>query len=116
MRIVDSFKKRLIEAIEESGMSQVDVAAKSNISKSLLNKYIKGVSQAGNHKLLSLARTLGVSPVWLMGYDVDKRKVDVDPEFSEEKKKLISQIIALCEQADESNLKTIIKIIKSMVE
>lgn len=116
MKIVDSFKNRLIEAVEESGMSQVEIAAKANISKSLLNKYIKGVNQAGNHKLLSLARALRVSPVWLMGYDVDKRKVDVDPEFSEEKKKLISQIISLCEQADEANLKTILKIIKSMVD
>lgn len=70
MEKISTFKDRLHEAIVVSGLQQVVVAERAGISKSLLNKYLKGVSEAGNHKLYFLSQALNVSPVWLMGYDV----------------------------------------------
>lgn len=70
MKKVTTFSSRLNEAILSSRLQQIEVANLSGISKSLLNKYLKGKSEAGNDKLYKLANALNVSPVWLMGYDV----------------------------------------------
>mgnify|MGYP003298325557 CR=1 FL=1 len=76
MEKISTFKDRLHEAIVVSGLQQVVVAERAGISKSLLNKYLKGVSEAGNNKLYSLSQALNVSPVWLMGYDVPMFKTE----------------------------------------
>lgn len=73
MELVAKFKDRLLEAINNKGVRQIDIAEQSGISKSLLNKYLKGISNPGANKLESLSISLGVSPVWLMGYDVPMR-------------------------------------------
>lgn len=72
MKRISSFASRLNESMQYSGMKQYELSQKSGISKSLLNKYIKGVSLAGNDKLYVLSEILCVSPVWLMGYDVPR--------------------------------------------
>lgn len=67
---IDSFANRLKQGMNQKGMKQVDLANKTNIDKSLINKYIKGVAEAGNDNLPAIAEALNVSEVWLMGYDV----------------------------------------------
>ena len=115
MEKVDNFRNRLRQSIIDSGMSQIEVANKAGISKSLLNKYLKGVSEAGNHKLLLLANALGVNPVWLMGYDVDKYKIPEAPSKDNERNDLIRQIENTCKLANIDDLKTFLRIIKSIV-
>lgn len=115
MKKVDNFRNRLEQSIKDSGMNQIEVATKSGISKSLLNKYLKGVSEAGNHKLLLLATALGVNPVWLMGYDVDKYKIPDTPSEDNERNDLIKQIENTCRIASIEDLKTFLRIIKSIV-
>lgn len=83
MDLNSNFRVRLREAIDYSGLQQVEVAKLSGISKSLLNKYLKGISEAGNDKLLVLGKALNVSPVWLMGYDVPMRENINDSDESE---------------------------------
>lgn len=96
MKKTSTFKERLYEAILYSGLQQVVVAERAGISKSLLNKYLKGVSEAGNDKLYSLSQALNVSPVWLMGYDVPKDRED-DLILQDEKDKINSFISSLGE-------------------
>lgn len=116
MKKVDEFKNRLKQSILESQLSQKDIADKAGISTSLLNKYLKGVSEAGNHKLLLLANALGVNPVWLMGYDVDKYEIPDSSHPNDEKRELMQRINNYCSKASNEELKTILKIIKSIVE
>ena len=73
MKKITTFSERLKEALASSGLRQIDLANMTGISKSLLNKYIGGITEAGNDKLYILASALNVNPVWLMGYDVEKR-------------------------------------------
>ena len=75
MQKVELFSNRLYIAIKESGLSQTKVAELTGISRSLLNKYIKGVNGAGNLKIQQIAKILNVNPVWLMGYDVSKAPI-----------------------------------------
>lgn len=81
----DSFSNRLKLAMQKNCFKQIDVVNRSEnkIDKSLLNKYLNGVSEAGNDKLSILADVLNVNEVWLMGYDVPMNQM----AFKEDKTK-----------------------------
>lgn len=116
MKKIAQFKDRLYESIIEENLSQKEVAEKAGISTSLLNKYLKGISEAGNNKLFLIAKALNVNPVWLMGYDVDKYDVPEALHITEERRELIQKIEAICHNATDDELKLILRIIKSMIE
>ena len=66
----DTFANRLNKAMELNNFKQIDLVNKTKIDKTLINKYLNGVSEAGSDKLSILGRALNVNEVWLMGYDV----------------------------------------------
>lgn len=66
----DSFTNRLNKAMNLRNIKQIELSNATKIDKSLINKYIKGVAEAGNDNLPILASVLDVDEVWLMGYDV----------------------------------------------
>lgn len=70
MNLVDSFQNRLKHAMEINNMKQVDLVEKSGLDKTLINKYLAGISNARQKNLTVLADVLNVNEVWLMGYDV----------------------------------------------
>ena len=70
MQIVDSFQNRLKEAMDYRNIKQVDLVEKTKLDKTLINKYLSGVSNAKQRKLTILAEALNVNEVWLLGYDV----------------------------------------------
>lgn len=70
---------RLQQIMSERNLKQVDVISLSKVhqkelgvklGKSALSQYINGKSTPDQEKLVLLARTLGVSEAWLMGYDI----------------------------------------------
>ena len=74
---------RLQQVMGERKLKQVDVISLSKVhqkelgvklGKSALSQYINGKSTPDQEKLVLLARTLGVSEAWLMGYDVPMTK------------------------------------------
>ena len=67
----DTFANRLKKALDYNNMKPVELARKTNINKSLISSYLSGVCKAKQDKLDLIAKTLGVSEAWLMGYDVD---------------------------------------------
>lgn len=70
MQIVDTFQNRLKKIMEIRNIKQVDLVEKTKLDKTLINKYLAGVSNARQQKLTVLADALDVNEVWLMGYDV----------------------------------------------
>lgn len=69
---------RLRQIMSERNLKQVDIISLSKahqkelgvkLGKSALSQYINGKSTPDQEKLVLLARTLGVSEAWLMGYD-----------------------------------------------
>ena len=79
---IDTFANRLLIAMNENKLNQVELAEKTNccekpISQSLINKYLKGKAFARQNNLYILAKILNVDEAWLMGYDVPmKRNTD----------------------------------------
>ena len=65
-----SFSQRLREALDARGMKQVELAEKSQISKSSISRYLKGDWEGKQSAVYALAKALGVTEAWLMGYDV----------------------------------------------
>lgn len=68
--IIDSFKNRLQLAMNNISMKQIELCEKTGIDKTLINKYLAGKSNPKQKKLTLISKALGVSEVWLMGYDV----------------------------------------------
>ena len=71
-----SFSQRLREALDARGMKQVELAEKSQISKSSISRYLKGDWEGKQSAVYALAKALGVTEAWLMGYDVPVEKKD----------------------------------------
>lgn len=70
MEIKESFQNRLKQLLEIKHLTQKELSDMTGISRSLINKYLKGVSETNNEKLSRIAKATNVNPVWLLGYDV----------------------------------------------
>lgn len=67
-----SFKVRLKEALEKTGMKQADLVRKTNITKGTISGYLTGKYKPKQKNIYKLADALNVNIDWLMGFeDVD---------------------------------------------
>ena len=75
-----STSKRLKEYMTKYGLKQVDILRKIKpfsekfqikFNKSDLSQYVAGKTEPRQDKIFLLARGLGVSDAWIMGYDVE---------------------------------------------
>lgn len=76
---------RIKQAMNLSNLKQVDIVNKAKpleketgikLSKTDLSQYVNGKVTPGQKKLYILAKTLNVSEAWLLGYDVDRERID----------------------------------------
>ena len=71
--------KRLAEALDRKGMKAKELMDKSGVSKASISQYINGAHAPSNISAGKMAKVLGVSPVWLMGFDVPMYDTENDP-------------------------------------
>lgn len=73
-------KDRLKEALENKGMTASELSARSGIAKGSISKYLKGTVVPKQSAIGEMARALGVSPAWLLGYStsMDGEAVHID--------------------------------------
>lgn len=64
--------KRITEAMAEKNLRAQDVANLSGINKASISQYVNGTNSPSNITAAKLSKVLGVSPMWLMGFDFDK--------------------------------------------
>ena len=55
--------------LEERGMKQIELAAKSGVDRSVISSYLAGRYEAKDDKLQAIAKALRCDPMWLAGYD-----------------------------------------------
>jgi len=67
---IESFKKRLNQAMSAKNMRPVELAEKCNISKSTISHYMSGYTEPKSNRLYIIAEVLDVNEAWLMGLDV----------------------------------------------
>ncbi len=79
MSIDNLFASRLRQAMTLRGVKQVDLCAQTGIPKSALSQYLRGAFEPKQDRLWALAKALGVSEAWLMGYDVAMERAEAAP-------------------------------------
>ena len=67
-------ENRISEALILRNMKQVELCEKAGINKSSLSHWINQHWQPKQKALMSMARVLEVSELWLAGYDVPKER------------------------------------------
>ena len=61
---------RIKEALKLSGKKQIDLSRETGIDKGSISNYIAGRYEPKNEAIYKMALSLGVSEMWLWGYDV----------------------------------------------
>ena len=74
--IVAEPKDRLREAMAIRGMRQADIIEKTGISSPAISQWLSGKSKPKQEAAFILASALGVSPVWLMGFNVEMEPIE----------------------------------------
>lgn len=68
--------KRLSESLYRVNMKPQELANASGVSKSSISQYINGSHKPSELTAKRLAKILGVSPLWLMGYNILDKSLD----------------------------------------
>ena len=74
-------KDRLNEAMKLRGLNITEFAALCGLNKSTVSRYLSGTCIPRTPQIGSMAKALGVSPTWILGYDVTmdgKELADID--------------------------------------
>lgn len=66
---MDTFKNRLLKALEMNDMRAVDLSNKTGISKGRISQYMSGLYEPKPKALYEICKALNVNESWLMGYD-----------------------------------------------
>ena len=79
--------KRFSYILKKRKMKAQDLADRSGLSKSAISLYVNGERCPTNKTALILGDVLGVSPLWLMGFDVtpdrERSAVEISREEAE---------------------------------
>lgn len=67
---------RLNQAMAEMGITARDLSKRSGVSESDISHYRKGDYMPKRDNIFRLATALGVSPVWLSGFDLSIETID----------------------------------------
>jgi transcriptional regulator with XRE-family HTH domain len=62
--------ERIREAMEATGKKQIELAKETGLSHSTISRYLSGIVEPRQGAAIKLSKALGVSEMWLWGYDV----------------------------------------------
>lgn len=104
---------RLKQIMSERSLKQVDILNISipfqkkygiKLSKSTLSQYVNGVQSPDQNRIYLLAKTLGVSEAWLMGFDVPMLEI----ENSNSTTSLVEEITKISSKLEEPRQKIVL--------
>lgn len=67
---------RLREAMADAGKTQADLMRETGLDRGAISSYLKGKYEPKQMAVSKMARALGVSEMWLWGYDVPKQRTE----------------------------------------
>lgn len=71
---VATVSERLSEAMADAGKKQIDLVRETGLDKASISSYLSGKYEPKSKAIGLLSRALGVSEMWLWGYDVPKAR------------------------------------------
>lgn len=78
---MNAFQTRLQAALNESGMTQAELARQTGIGRNSISDYLKGKYLAKQQYVGALARVLNVDEGWLMGVSDKKERRHPEEDF-----------------------------------
>ncbi len=70
--------RRLALALESKGIRAIDLSTASGVGKSSISHYLNGNNCPTNINAGKMAKVLEVNPVWLMGFDVPPKDIELE--------------------------------------
>ena len=65
--------RRLAEALNDKNIKPIELAEMAGVSKGSISQYMNGRNRPTNMNAGKMAKVLDVDPMWLMGFDVEKK-------------------------------------------
>ena len=65
---------RIREAMRDIRMKAIDLARETGLSHSTISRYLSGAVEPRQDAAYKMARVLGVTEMWLWGYDVPRQR------------------------------------------
>lgn len=78
---VSTISERLQIAMDKRKIKQIDLARVADVNQGALSRYIKGSYEPKSATIYKLALALGVSDMWLEGYDVPMERSQKQKEI-----------------------------------
>lgn len=91
---LEKISNRLNELLRMSGDSRREMARKSGISATTISRYISGIQEPSSGRAGDIATAYGVSPAWVLGFDVPmylEKQSNAELEQSAKKRLLLYQ-------------------------
>lgn len=108
MALKESCASRIRQGLKAKDMTQADLCRATGIPKSAMSQYCNGGLVPRQDRTFLIARALGVSEAWLMGFDVpmerneDKKSLPATPsEEAALDHSLITKLVALTPEEQE---------------
>lgn len=121
---VATTRDRLKEAMQAVGKKQVDLVNETGLNRGTISRYLSGEVEPRQEATYKLAAALGVSEMWLWGYNVPKArtatqkknddlvqviaKLRKDPEFYE-----VVSMLAELPEAEYASIKQLLEALRS---
>ncbi|WP_186433124.1 helix-turn-helix domain-containing protein [Oenococcus oeni] len=113
----DIFRTNLENAINESGLTNAEIARRIGVGRSTITQWLKGVSSPTQSKIVKIAVTLNKEPSWFFIDNTKKQRVinnltdkqltlamSVDPDITDEQlQQAINYVRFMKEQEDKKN-------------
>lgn len=96
---------RLRKAMEAKDLTPQELSNKSGVSKGSISLYLSGKNEPRTRNAGKMAEVLGVTPMYLMGFNMDIVKSD---ENQTKRSKSIKEINAILSQVDDDTVKRLL--------
>lgn len=104
--------RRLKIAMDNMGINALDLSIKSGVSQPSISQYVTGTHAPSNISASKIAKVLNVSPVWLMGFDVDMY-VNWNPKTQEiDTKSEYDYLVEFYKQSDDLTKEMVKRLLK----
>ena len=88
---VSTTPARIQEAMTAAGMNQVELASAAGMNKSTISRYLTGQMEPKQPAISRLAQALGVTEMWLWGYDVPQER-PLEQKKNDDRVKVIARL------------------------
>lgn len=95
--------KRIQIALSNANMKPQELADKSGVGKASISQYVNGSHIPGNISAKKIGKVLHVSPLWLMGFDVDMMENSSEKEPTTEYNHIIQKYRFITEHSPEGS-------------